>query len=64
VILFALALGLVRAWTSSILPGIIAHLVLNGASPGILLGGLVYVAFSLWANKRSKAPTPPIESPS
>jgi membrane protease YdiL (CAAX protease family) len=64
VILFALALGLVRAWTSSILPGIIAHLVLNGASPGILLGGLVYVAFSLWAKKRGKAPTPLIESPS
>jgi membrane protease YdiL (CAAX protease family) len=56
VILFALVLGLLRAWTVSILPGIIAHLVLNGAPAGILMGGVVYVVFALWANQRGESP--------
>jgi membrane protease YdiL (CAAX protease family) len=54
VVLFALVLGLLRAWTASILPGIIAHLVLNGAPPGVLLGGLLYVGISLWAQKQGE----------
>lgn len=64
VILFALVMGLLRAWTVSILPGIIAHLVLNGAPPGILLAGLIYAIFSFWAGKRDTAPTSPNGTPS
>jgi membrane protease YdiL (CAAX protease family) len=56
VVLFALVVGLLRALTASILPGIIAHLVLNGAPYGILLAGAVYVAFALWAKKRAVVP--------
>jgi membrane protease YdiL (CAAX protease family) len=55
VILFALVMGLLRAWTISILPGVIAHLVLNGASSGILPVVLVYAIFAFWAGKREAA---------
>jgi membrane protease YdiL (CAAX protease family) len=56
VILLALVLGLLRAWTGSILPGAIAHLVLNGAPPGILFSGIMYAAFAFWAQKRGESP--------
>jgi membrane protease YdiL (CAAX protease family) len=56
VILFALVLGLLRAWTASILPGMIAHLALNGAPLGILIGSVLYAAFAFWALRRGETP--------
>jgi membrane protease YdiL (CAAX protease family) len=58
VILFALVLGLLRSLTASILPGIIAHLVLNGVPPGVLLAGMLYIAVALWIQKRGESPHP------
>ena len=58
VVLFALVMGLLRAWTASTLPGIIAHLMLNGAPAGIPLIGLVYAAITLLAQNRGARTTP------
>jgi membrane protease YdiL (CAAX protease family) len=57
VVLFALVVGLLRAWTASLLPGIIAHLMLNGAPPGILLGGLAYLIIAWLARNRGETPS-------
>ena len=58
VVLFALVVGLLRAWTASTLPGILAHLMLNGAPAGIPLIGLVYAAITLLAQNRGARTTP------
>jgi membrane protease YdiL (CAAX protease family) len=57
VVLFALVVGLLRAWTASLLPGIIAHLMLNGAPPGILLGGAAYAIIAWLARNRDEKPS-------
>jgi membrane protease YdiL (CAAX protease family) len=58
VVLFALVVGLLRAWTASTLPGIIAHLMLNGAPPGVLLGGVAYLTIALLTKNRGEASSP------
>jgi membrane protease YdiL (CAAX protease family) len=63
VVLFALVVGLLRAWTASLLPGIIAHLMLNGAPPGILLDGLVYAIIVWLARHRGETPSSTNEKP-
>ena len=58
VVLFALVMGLLRAWTASTLPGIIAHLMLNGTPPGVLLGGVAYLVTALITKNRGEASSP------
>lgn len=64
VVLFALVVGLLRAWTASTLPGIIAHLMLNGTPAGILLGILAYLVIALLVQDHREASAPPNGKPS
>jgi len=50
----ALVLGGLRAWTRSILPGMIAHGLLNGGFLTLPFVLLIYAAFTFWAYRRGE----------
>jgi uncharacterized protein len=50
----SLIFALLRAWTHSILPGAIAHAILNGGIPTLPFVLLIYAAGLLWARLRGE----------